>query len=231
MVNADTPCDHGSTVRPTTAFLAGALLLAACSGGTARELSPYYDPQGYFHADLPTANEITVTPPQTGATGPGLLTGVIASPPQPSPSPSSAIGGGDMLAAQTQPQTDQTTYEAFALSTTSFSDLDEMALYFLTGDAAADVTVEQPMQVAGSPGRLIVADVSRDGSVSASVAAAITLGRGGTGFLVAAIFPPGAWDSERSDFLQILSSFRPSTPPEMKTYPLFGGTGATGATA
>ena len=131
MVNADTPCDHGSTVRRTTAFLAGALLLAACSGGTARELSPYYDPQGYFRADLPTANEITVTPPQTGATGPGLLTGVIASPPQPSPSPSSAIGGGDMLAAQTQPQTDQTTYEAFALSTGSFSDLDEMALYFL----------------------------------------------------------------------------------------------------
>jgi hypothetical protein len=228
MVNAGTPCDDGSTVRRATAFLAAAVLLGGCSGGTGRELSPYYDPQGYFRADLPTANEITVTPPQTGAPGPGLLTGVIASPPQPSPSPSSALGTGALLA--TQPETDQTTYEAFAFSTKSFSDLDEMALYFLTGDGAADVTVEQPMRVAGSPGRLIVADVSRNGSVSASVAAALTLGSDGTGYLLAAIFPPGTWDSERADFLQILSSFRPSTPPEMKTYPLFGGTGATGAT-
>jgi hypothetical protein len=196
------------------------LALAACDGGGGgRELATYYDPEGHFTARLPAANALTVTPPQPAGQGPGLLTGVIASPPAPSPSPQAGIGGGAGIAAQ-QSAGDQTMYQAYAYTTDTFADLDEMTAFFLTADPAIDVEEDDPIAVAGSPGRLIVASATQDGAVTASVAAAMTLGRGGTGFIVAAVFPPGEWDAERGDFLEIVESFEAGVPPGATTFDL-----------
>ena len=204
-------------------MLAVAIGLLACSSGRERDLARYYDPQGLFNASLPAANEVTVTPPQPPASGvPGLLTGVIAAPPQPSPSPAAGGFGGGLNLGQTSP-TDQTTYEAFVVTTDTFSDLNAMTLYFLTGDPIVDVQHEEAVSIAGSPGRLIVADVSQDGQVTSSVAAAVSLGSGGDGYLVAAIFPPGGWDAERADFMRVLASFRAGVPPGFSTFPVTGG--------
>src|ERR671928_687521 len=106
MVNRGTPCDHGRTVRRTAALVLLAATAATCSSSGGRAFATYYDPQGLFRAELPVANSITVAPPQPSASGPGLLTGVIASPPQPSPSPSDSLGAGTLL--PTQQPTDQT---------------------------------------------------------------------------------------------------------------------------
>ncbi|HYG72085.1 MAG TPA: hypothetical protein VEC15_07340 [Actinomycetota bacterium] len=192
--------------------------LAACGDAGGRALTTYYDPEGHFTTSLPSVNSIQVTPPQPAATGPGLLTGVIASPPAPSPAPTAGFGGG--MLQQQQAADDQTIYEAFAFTTDTFDDLDAMSLYFLTGDPAIDVDQDDPIRVAGFPGRLIVATVTQDGAPTASIAAALTLGAGGTGYLVAAIFPPGEWDAERDGFLDILDSFEPNVPPGASTFDL-----------
>ena len=202
----------------TLAAVAMAMALGACSSESGRAFATYYDPEGLFSTSLPVANTITVTPPQPSGSGPGLLTGVVASPPQPSPAPSSGFGGGGLLASTAE--TDQTIYEAFAISTGDFEDLDAMSLYFLTGDPAVDLLQADPIRVAGSSGRMLVADVSSNGAVSATVAAAFTLGSGGTGYLVAAIFPPGKWEAERVDFFRVLESFTLGVPPALTTYPL-----------
>ena len=210
-------------MRTRIALVAVAVGLLACSSGSRRDLARYYDPQGLFNASLPAANDVTVTPPQPPASGvPGLLTGVIAAPPQPSPSPTVGGFGGGLNLGQTAP-TDQTTYEAFVVTTDTFSDLNAMTLYFLTGDPIVDVQHEEAVRIAGSPGRLIVADVSQDEQVTSSVAAVVSLGAGGDGYLVAAIFPPGGWDAERADFMRVLASFRTGVPPGFSTFPVTGG--------
>lgn len=206
-------------MRRALATAVTSLALTACGGGEGRELATYYDPEGLFSTSLPAANSITVTPPRPAASGPGLLTGVIASPPAPSPAPQGGFGGASAL-FQSQAPSDNTIYEAFVFTTDEFEDLDAMALYFLTGDTAIDVDREDPIRLAGQPGRLIVATASQGGTVTASIAAAITLGRGGTGYVVAAIFPPGEWEAERSDFLEIVGSFRPAVPPGISTFDL-----------
>lgn len=194
------------------------LALAACGEGGGRALTTYYDPEGHFTTSLPSTNSIQVTPPQSAANGPGLLTGVIASPPAPSPAPSAGFGGG--MLQQQQAADDQTIYEAFAFTTDTFDDLDAMSLYFLTGDPAIDVEQDDPIRFAGFPGRLIVATASQGGTQTASIAAALTLGASGTGYLVAAIFPAGEWDAERDGFLDILGSFEPHVPPGASTFDL-----------
>ena len=193
----------------------------ACAQDSGREFARYYDEQGMFALNLPAANDITVTPPQPAQSGPGLLTGVVSSPPAPSPSPASgAFGGGIDVAAQGEP--DQTIYQAFAVTADGFDDLDEMALYFLTGDPIVDVTIDDPTRVDGDPARLIVADIDQGGAVTSSVAAAMTLGDGATGYLIVAIFPPGGWDDERDDFERIVRSFRTDVPPGLETFPVDG---------
>jgi hypothetical protein len=57
------------------------------------------------------------------------------------------------------------------------------------------------------------------------VAAAVSLGTGGDGYLVAAIFPPGGWGAEQADFMRVLASFRAGVPPGFSTFPITGGTG------
>src|SRR6266540_815816 len=88
-------------------------------------------------------------------------------------------------------------------------------------DLAAQTTGPQDQTVYEA---LAVADVVRDGQKVAGVAAAFTLGQQGVGYIVLAIFPPGDWASERSDFLKVVGSFRPGVPPGMKAFPLAGGT-------
>ena len=202
------------------AFALLALALAACARDAGRDLATYYDDQGLFIVGLPADNDITVTQPQAAQGGPSLLTGVISSPPAPSPSPQAGIGS--TLAAPQQP--DQTVYQAFAVTSDSFADLDAMALYFLTADPVVDVVSEDPIRIDGEAGRLVVADVRSDGQVSASLAVAMTLGDGKTGYLLAAIFPPGAWGDERPDFDRVLHSFRTEVPPGLRTFPVSAGT-------
>lgn len=193
-------------------------VLAACSNDPARDFSRYYDEEGLFTLNLPAANDVTVTQPQSGEEGPELLTGVVSSPPAPSPSPASAFGGGFGGAAEEPP--DQTVYQAFAVASQSFDDLDEMALFFLAGDPVIDVLIDNRTKMGGDAARLIVADVNNGGNVTAGVAAAMTLGDGETGYLIAAVFPPGEWDAEQADFRRILSSFRSSVPPGLRTFPV-----------
>jgi hypothetical protein len=193
----------------------------ACAHDSGREFARYYDGQGMFALNLPAANDITVAPPQPAQDGPGVLTGVVSSPPAPSPSPASgAFGGGIDVAAQGEP--DQTIYQAFAVTADGFDDLDQMALYFVTGNPIVDVTIDDPTRVDRDPGRLIVADIDQGGEVTSSVAAAMTLGDGATGYLIVAIFPPGGWDDERDDFERIVRSFRTDVPPGLETFPVDG---------
>lgn len=199
------------------AFLIVLGLLAACANDPGRDFARYYDGEGMFTLNLPAANDVTVTQPQSGQEGPDLLTGVVSSPPAPSPSPASAFGGG-FGAAEEPP--DQTVYQAFAVASEDFDDLDEMALFFLTGDPVIDVLIDDRATLGGDEARLIVADVNNAGTVTAGVAAAMTLGDGETGYLIAAVFPPGDWDAERDDFRRIVSSFRSSVPPGLRTFPV-----------
>jgi hypothetical protein len=190
----------------------------ACAHDSGREFARYYDEQGLFALDLPAANDITVTPPQAAESGPGFLTGVVSSPPAPSPSPASGAFGGIDVAAQGEP--DQTVYQAFAVTADGFDDLDQMALHFLTRNPIVDVVIDDPTRVDGDPGRLIVADIDQGGEVTSSVAAAMTLGDGATGYLIVALFPPGGWDEERDDFELIVRSFRTDVPPGLETFPV-----------
>jgi hypothetical protein len=210
--------------RTVIATALAAMALLACSTGKNRDFARYYDPEGLFSANLPAANDIAVAPSEPPSQGPSVLTGVVSTPPAPSPSPSSAFGGGltDLTAQTTQPQ-DQTVYEALAVTTGTFQDLPQMALAFLTGNPVVDVQIEQEMRVGGNAGELIVADVVRQGQKVAGVAAAFTLGQQGVGYIVLAIFPPGDWTNERSDFLKVVASFRPGVPPGMRAFPLAGG--------
>jgi hypothetical protein len=48
----------------------------------------------------------------------------------------------------------------------------------------------------------------------------MTLGDGDTGYLIAAVFPPGAWESEQADFHRIVESFRSNVPPGLRTFPV-----------
>jgi hypothetical protein len=190
----------------------------ACAHDSGREFARYYDEQGLFALDLPAANDITVTPPQAAESGPGFLTGVVSSPPAPSPSPASGAFGGIDVAAQGEP--DQTVYQAFAVTADGFDDLDQMALHFLTRNPIVDVVIDDPTRVDGDPARLIVADIDQGGEVTSSVAAAMTLGDGATGYLIVALFPPGGWDEERDDFELIVRSFRTDVPPGLETFPV-----------
>jgi hypothetical protein len=206
-------------VKRSAGVLLLAVALAACSGGEGREFARYYDPRGLFSTHLPAGNVLTVTPPQPAAEGPGLLTGVISSPPQPSPSPAVGGFGGGAFGGVTE-MPDQTTYQAVAITTDGFTDLGEMGLYFLTGDPSIDLSIDDRVRLDGNPARLLVADVLQGEQPTASIAAAFTLGEGGTGFVIAAVFPPGGWEDERDDFYRVLESFRGGIPPGMDALPI-----------
>lgn len=205
------------------AVLAVATLVAGCARAPSRDLARYYDPQGLFAADLPAANRLTVTPAQQGQDAASVLSGVVATPPQPSPTASGQLGGGIASFAQQAQAGDQTLYEVLVVTTDGFESLEAMVLYFLTADPSIDVREERAAQVGPTAGSLVVADVLRSGSALASMAAAFTLGTGGVGFIVAAIFPAGRWQAERPDFTKVLDSFTPEVPSGLRSFPLSAG--------
>ena len=221
MVNGRGPCDDDMNVRRSLAALAVAVTLAACSGEDGREFARYYDPRGLFTTNLPAANDITVTPPSTGGEGPPFLTGVVSTPPVPSPEPQSGFGGGALDVSQTE-STDQTVYQAFAVTTTEFDDLDQMGLFFFTGHPTVDVHLDQGVRMDGLEARLLVADIVNEGGPAGSLATAFTLGTDGTGYILIAEFPPGRWDAERDDFMRILESFRAEVCPGLNAFPVTG---------
>jgi hypothetical protein len=207
-------------VRRSVALVIIALALAACSDDGGREFARYYDPQGLFTTNLPAANDITVTPPQTGGDGPSLLTGVISSPPAPSPNPQGGLGGAFDFS---QGEQDLTVYRAFAITTSDFQDLDQMGLFLLTGEPSIDLQLDEGVRMDGLEARLLVADILRGGEPAATAATAFTLGSGGTGYILIAVFPPGEWDTESNDFMRILESFRADVPPGLESFPVTGG--------
>ena len=200
---------HKVPLRAAFLIVLGAL--AACSNDPGREFERYYDEEGLFTLNLPAANDVTVTQPQSGQEGPDLLTGVVSSPPAPSPSPASAFGG---IAGAAEEPPDQTVYQAFAVASQSFDDLDEMALFFLTSDPVIDVATDDRATMGGDDARLIVADVNNGGDVTAGVAAARPSATERRPPIAAV--SSGGWDSEQADFRRILESFRSSVPPGLR---------------
>jgi hypothetical protein len=207
-------------VRAGLGLLLAGALLTGCANGESRQLARYYDPRGLFSADLPAANSVTVAPVRRAGAGSSLLSGVVASPPQPSPTESSPLGGGFGAMAQQAPAGDQTLYQVLAVRTNAFDSVEAMDVSFLTGDPAIDVREERAILVGRTVGRLIVADITRAGSVQATIAAAFTLGTHDVGYIVAAVFPPGDWDRERSDFARIVASLTPEVPSGLSSFPL-----------
>lgn len=195
----------------TTAIVASAIS-AGCGGAgspSTREFVRYHDPNGVFIADLPATHVLAATEPRAeGQTAPGILAGVIAEPPG-EPSPSSGLGGGIALAADP----DRTSFQVLVITSGGFESLEDMVLSYLTADPFIDVREERPTRVGGDPGLLLVADVLRDGAPTAGIAAVFSLGHGGTGVILASVFPPGTWDAERADFLRLLRSFRTDLAP------------------
>jgi hypothetical protein len=210
-------------VRAAVSLVLVSALLGACTGSHTRDLARYYDPQGLFSTDLPAANDLSLAQPQPQPGAESILSGVTASPPQPSASPSSALDTGLGAGIGQTSQTDQTIYQVLAVGTRSFASLDAMTLAFLTSDPSIDVRDEEAIEMAGSAGRLVVVDIHQSGSVAASLAAAFTLGSRGVGYIVAAVFAPGAWASERGDFGRIVGSLRADVPPGVETFPLTTG--------
>jgi len=206
--------------RWAAVLVAASMALTACAGSRGRTFEQYYDPKGLFTAYLPAGNDITVASPQPSATGPSLVAGVVSAPPRPSPAPQQ--GGFGNFIQQTAPA-DQTVYEMFVVTTDSFSSIGDMVLFFLTSDPSIDVKHEEDVSVGGNPGRLVVADITDGNRATAGIAAAFTLGVDGTGYLVAAVFPPGDWDRERSDFGKVVGSFKTEVPPGITSIPVSGG--------
>lgn len=198
------------------------LALGACTSAQSRDFHSYYDPQGLFSTYLPLGNDVTVASPQPNPTGPSVVAGVVSQPPQPTPSPQQLGGFGQGFGQQAAPE-DQTIYEVFVVTTDTFSSVGDMALFFLTSDPSIDVRSEEATSIAGHHGKLVVADIVDGGEAVTSLAAAFTIGEEGQGYLVAALFPPGDWDRERSDFLRVVDSFRTDVPPAITTVPLSGG--------
>lgn len=201
---------RGASRRRRAVAIAFAVLLAGgCGAGGGRAFVRYHDPAGVFVADLPAGHGLTpVDPVPEGQTAPGILGGVVAEPPG-AASPSSGLGGGAVLA--TDP--DRTSFQILVVTSGGFESLDDMVLSYLTADPLIDVREERPARVGGDPGRLVVAEVLRDGAPSAGIAVVFTLGHGGTGALLAAIFPPGSWEKDRVDFLRMVRSFRADLAP------------------
>jgi hypothetical protein len=185
------------------------LLLSAC-GGQVREKERYFDPQGYFSAHLPSANQIQVVEPQSGDGGPALLTGVVSAP-QPPTSAAGNIGIG-----VSPVQGDTTVYFVYVFDATAFSSLDDFSLVHLS-DPSADLQVKERVSVGGKDGLLVVADHEGEQG-EFSVASGFLLEQG-RGYWIVAAFPKGAWGDEQTDFLEVLRSFRTEAPPALAAIP------------
>jgi hypothetical protein len=188
-----------------------ALLLAGCSGTSARPLERYYDPQGQFSAELPAANAVQVLQPQSGTSGPSLVSGVSSVPASPSPS-AQAVGDLSGLGSTTTTSSDQTQYRVLVIGNGSYQTAQDVALLQLD-DPAADLKVQQQITIGGRRGLLIVADYAATSTTPAySVASGFMLNEP-LAYWISAAFPQGQWGSQEASFLEVLRSFRINVAP------------------
>jgi hypothetical protein len=133
--------------------LALGLTLAACSSGTSTATERYYDPAGLFSARLPAANDILVMPKQRVENSEPLLSGVLALPPQASPSPGA-------LSVGTQPVTQQDTaiYAVFAVQTKAATSAADLGGKLLGSTITPTILSQRRIVAGGLHGVLAVAD-------------------------------------------------------------------------
>jgi hypothetical protein len=198
-------------MRKTVLILASlAALGVSCSNGLpSSPTQRYYDPSGFFSAQLPENNDVLVMPSQNVAGALPLLSGVLAVPPQPSPSPSSAFGGSGFLQPVTQQDT--SVYSVFAINAKRVKSLRALASALLSETANPKVVAERSVMVEGRQGLLVVAD-HEDQGVGYSDASVFLLD-GDLGFWIREFFGLGEWDQRQDQFLDLMRSFQPGVPP------------------
>lgn len=212
----DSVSDNG-TVRKLVPVLVLVLSLGACSGGSSPDTQRYYDPTGLFSARLPAANDILVVPGQELEGSKPLLSGVLALPPEASPSPNGmGIGGGVVP----NTRTDSAIYAVYAVDATGSKTLGELGSSLLGGTIEPSVVSEQDVKAGKLSGLLAVVDHkdSNDSSNNYTDASAFFLD-GTTGYWIREIFASGQWESRKDTFLEIVRSFRPDVPPGVTAVP------------
>jgi hypothetical protein len=212
VVNRGVEGDNGQVNKWIATAVAGALLLTGC-GASAPETVRYYDPRGYFSANLPLENTLQVMDPQTGQAGPDLLSGVVSAPAP----PSQAAGGG--IAGQVLGNLgDTTVFQVVVLDAGGIGTLDELSLLH-TSIPGVDVIVREPVKIGGRDGLLVVADHGGESGTPFGAASAFALA-GGVAFWFIAAFDEGGWEGQRPKFLRILQSFRAGVPRGLGGIPL-----------
>lgn len=186
-------------------LLAAAATAVSCAQPKNRNFQRYYDPSGMFSTEFPSANQVELIPPEDlGAGGARILSGAISAPTPPDQnSPLAGLGGTG--------GNDQTIYLVLALDPGSIGSVEDLSVSLYTSDPSADVEVQQPTQVSGRDGLLVVATHDDQGSKYGS-ASGFLLGEG-TAYWIQTAFPEGSWDQERPDFLRVLRSFKTEAPP------------------
>ncbi len=210
----------GAMRRILGALAAVALAASACGGNQGAKtsvLTTYYEGTGLFNVGVPHGNLTQPMQTQTVASivpasfdSTQILGGVITAP---APQQQSQQLLGANLGAQAAPQ--GPTYGILAVDGSGFATLDDMVVFFATGDPNTDVKTDQPMPVGDAQGRLVVSDNRSAGTTSA---AALRLD-GNTGYLILGIFPLGGWDAHQEEFIRIATSFRAGAPPLAETFP------------
>src|SRR5437588_4803864 len=222
MVGRSTPkTDNGSLVRRLLPIVSLFLALVACSSAGSVATTRYYDPDGLFTAQLPADTDLQVMPRQKVEGGPSLLSGVLATPAQPSPQPSNQpFAGGGIQPVTTQQ--DSAIYAVFAVKAGGSTSLTQLANSLLTGTLSPDLVSQQRISAGGLQGLLAVVDHRDDTDPSRIVytdASGFFLD-GTVGYWVRELFPPGQWGDRRDAFLRILRSFRPTVPAGLPAVPL-----------
>lgn len=190
---------------------------AACGAGAGRALSPYHDPEGRFSVLLPIEDDVAPSGPQQAASGPGLLSGVVATPPQASPASGTALGSSLTASADT----DRTRFQILIVDGSGFASVGALSLYFLTGTDGFDVQIDRPTRLDGLPGRIVVGEATDGDRATAGVAAIFALSSDGTiGYVIASVFPPGGWGAEEDDLMAIVDSFRTEVAPALASVPV-----------
>jgi hypothetical protein len=193
-------------------------LLAGCSSSTPLTTQRYYDPGGFFSAQLPSANQLVVMPVQKISTELDLLSGVVALPQTPSPSPSQAFGGNAL--GQPATQTDTAWYSVAAVKAKGIANVTDLASKLLGETVNPKLEAQQRVIVDGLPGLLVVANHTNDaGDPDYSDASAFFLYQD-VGFWVRELFPYGEWDTRSHGFRQVMQSFQPGVPAGVVAVPL-----------
>ena len=201
--------------RLVPAAVVAIALLSACSSGTPLSMQRYYDPNGFFSARIPAADQLVVVPPQTLSSNLDLLGGVVALPQAPSPSPSNGLGGGIPTVGQQQ---DTALYTISTVSAKGLTSVDALAQELLGQTINAKRVGQQRVIVGGIPGLLVVAD-HKDPTGAYSDASAFFLFQR-RGYWVREIFTLGDWQARRDGFRDIMESFVPGVPAGLIAVPL-----------